>query len=101
MEADVAVAVTGFVVLGGALASVFPALIALTPVRLGEQRAHNVISWQVGRPPPGERASRRSSACSSASTGLAALGPAMTVLALIVVAAELALDRLAPPQPSR
>ena len=33
---------------------------------------------------------------SAAATGLAALGPAVTVLALIVVAAELALNRLAP-----
>src|SRR4029077_8484652 len=47
-QPDVAVAVIGFVVLGGALAGVFPSLISLTPVRLGEERAHNVISWQVG-----------------------------------------------------
>ena len=32
-------------------------------------------------------------------TSLAALGPAVTVLALIVVAAELALNRLAPVRP--
>ena len=65
-EPDVAVAMTGFVVLGGALAGVFPALISLTPVRLGEQRAHNVISWQVGAAAAGGAASLRSSACSSA-----------------------------------
>jgi fucose permease len=43
-----AVTVAAFAVLGGALAGVFPALIALTPVRLGARRAHNVIAWQVG-----------------------------------------------------
>ena len=65
-QPDVAVAVIGFVVLGGALAGVFPALISLTPVRLGEQRAHNVIPCRWARPPPGERACPRSSACLSA-----------------------------------
>ena len=93
---DVAVAVIGFIVLGGALAGVFPALIALTPVRLGEQRAHNVISWQVGAAAAGGAGLSAVIGLIIGTTSLAALGPAITVLALIVVAAELILNRLAP-----
>jgi len=99
----VAVAVAGFVVLGGALAGVFPALIALTPVRLGEQRAHNVISWQVGAAAAGGAGLSAVIGLLIGTTSLAALGPAITILALIVVATELILNRLAPvrPVPSR
>ena len=95
-QPDVAVAVIGFVVLGGALAGVFPALISLTPVRLGEQRAHNVISWQVGAAAAGGAGLSAVIGLLIGTTSLAALGPAITVLALVVVAAELILNRLAP-----
>jgi fucose permease len=99
-QPDVAVAVIAFIVLGGSLAGVFPALIALTPVRLGEQRAHNVISWQVGSAAAGGAGLSAVLGLLIGTTSLAALGPAITVLALIVVAAELALNRLAPVQRS-
>jgi fucose permease len=95
-QPNVAVAVAGFVVLGGALAGVFPALISLTPVRLGEQRAHNVISWQVGAAAAGGAGISAVIGLLIGVTSLAVLGPAMTVLALIVIAAELILNRLAP-----
>ncbi len=95
-QPDVAGAVTGFVVLGGALASVFPALISLTPVRLGDQRARNVISWQVGAAAAGGAGVSAVIGLLIGTTSLAVLGPALTVLALIVVAAELILNRLAP-----
>jgi len=94
-------AVVGFVVLGGALAGVFPALIALTPVRLGAQRAHNVISWQVGAAAAGGAGLSAAIGLLVGTTSLAALGPAITVLALIVVVAELILDRLAPVRRAR
>ena len=97
-----AVAVTGFVVLGGALAGVFPALISLTPVRLGEQRAHNVISWQVGAAAAGGAGLSAVIGLLIGATSLAALGPAITILAVIVVITELILNRLAPVrQPAR
>src|SRR6202030_1260544 len=38
-QPGVAVTIIGFVVLGGALAGVFPALISLTPIRLGDRQA--------------------------------------------------------------
>ena len=95
-QPDTAVAVTGFVVLGGALAGVFPALISLTPVRLGEQRARNVISWQVGAAAAGGAGISAVIGLLIGATSLAILGPAITVLAVIMVAAELLLSRLAP-----
>ena len=95
-QPDTAVAVTGFVVLGGALAGVFPAMISLTPVRLGEHRAHSVISWQVGAAAAGGAGISAAIGLLIGVTSLAVLGPAMTVLALIVVATELILHRLAP-----
>jgi len=96
-QPDTAVAVTGFVVLGAALGGVFPALISLTPVRLGEQRARNVISWQVGAAAAGGAGISAVIGLLIGVTSLAILGPAMTVLALVLVAAELILHRLAPP----
>jgi fucose permease len=91
-----AVTVAAFAVLGGALAGVFPALIALTPVRLGGPRAHNVISWQVGSAAAGGAGVSAIIGLLIGATSLAVLGPAITVLALILITAELILDRLAP-----
>jgi fucose permease len=90
------VTVLGFVVLGGALAGVFPALISLTPVRLGDRRAGHVISWQVGAAAAGGAGLSALIGLLIGATSLAVLGPAITVLAVILGAAELILHRLAP-----
>ena len=95
-QPGVTVTIIGFVVLGGALAGVFPALISLTPVRLGEQRAQHVISWQVGAAAAGGAGLSAIIGLLIGATSLAVLGPAITVLAVILVAAELVLSRLAP-----
>ena len=91
-----AVTVLGFAVLGGALAGVFPALISLTPIRLGEQRAQHVISWQVGAAAAGGAGVSALIGLLIGITSLAVVGPALTILALVVVATELILTRLAP-----
>jgi fucose permease len=88
--------VLGFVVLGGALAGVFPALISLTPVRLGERSAGHVISWQVGAAAAGGAGLSALIGLLIGATSLAVLGPAVTVLAVTVVVTELILTRLAP-----
>ena len=95
-QPGVVVTLIGFVVLGGALAGVFPALIALTPARIGEQRAHDVISWQVGAAAAGGAGISALIGLLIGATSLAILGPALTVLAVLTVAAELVLARLAP-----
>ena len=91
-----AVTVTAFAVLGGALAGVFPALVTLTPVRIGEQRAQHVIAWQVGAAAAGGAGVSALIGLLIGTTSLAALGPSLTTLALLFIAAELVLTRLAP-----
>jgi fucose permease len=95
-QPDVAVTVLGFVVLGAALAGVFPALISLTPVRLGDQRAQHVISWQIGSAAAGGAGVSAIIGLLIGATSLAALGPAVTVLAVLLLSAEFMLRKLAP-----
>ena len=96
--------VIAFAVLGAALAGVFPALITLTPGRIGERRAQHVIAWQVGAAAAGGAGVSALIGLLIGATSLAVLGPALTTLAVLVVASELILARLAPaparPNPS-
>jgi fucose permease len=91
-----AVTVLAFVVLGGALAGVFPALVSLTPGRIGERRAQHVIAWQVGAAAAGGAGISALIGLIIGAGGLAVLGPSITVLALLLVASELVLSKLAP-----
>jgi fucose permease len=99
-QPDVVVSLLGFVVLGGSLAGVFPALIALTPVRLGEQRAHDVIAWQVGAAAAGGAGLSALLGLLIGATSLGVIRPALTIMAVLVVVAEFVLGRLAPLGPS-
>jgi fucose permease len=90
------VTVIAFAVLGGALAGVFPALVTLTPVRIGERRAQHVIAWQVGAAAAGGAGISALIGLLIGTAGLAVLGPSLTALAILVVATELILTRLAP-----
>ena len=91
-----AVTVLSFAVLGGALAGVFPALVTLTPIRIGERQAQHVIAWQVGAAAAGGAGISALIGLLIGATSLAILGPSLTVLAVLVVGAELILTRLAP-----
>jgi fucose permease len=95
-QPDPAIAVAGFVLLGAALAGMFPALIAVTPQRIGEQRAHHAISWQVGAAAVGGSAISALIGLLINTSGLGVLGPALVVLALLLLVANTALARLAP-----
>jgi fucose permease len=88
--------VIAFAVLGGALAGVFPALVTLTPGRIGERRAQHVIAWQVGAAAAGGAGISALIGLLIGTTSLAALGPSLTALAILFVLAELILTRLAP-----
>jgi fucose permease len=92
------VVVLAFVVLGGALAGVFPALIAVTPQRIGEERARHAIAWQVGAAAAGGSGISAVIGLLIDTTSLAVLGPAIVVLALLLFLANVALSRLAPIQ---
>ena len=95
-----AVALTGFVLLGAALAGVFPALIGLTPARIGRRRAQNAIAWQVGAAAAGGSGLSALMGLLIGATGLQILGPALTVLALLVIVGNYALSRIAPVVPT-
>ncbi len=91
-----AVTVAAFVLMGAALAGVFPALIALTPHRLGERRASDVIAWQVGAAAAGGAAISALVGLFIGTGGVGTLGPSVTVLAVLLVVLEVVLARLAP-----
>jgi fucose permease len=88
--------IAGFVLLGAALAGMFPALIAVTPKRIGKQRAQHAIAWQVGAAAGGGSAISALIGLLINTSGLNVLGPALVVLALLLLAASTALARLAP-----
>jgi fucose permease len=100
-QPDTAVVVTGFVILGGALAGIFPALISLTPQRIGERRAQHAIAWQVGAAAAGGSGISALLGLLIDHAGLAILGPAIVTLAVLLVVAYAALARLAPIHPAR
>ncbi|HLH99968.1 MAG TPA: MFS transporter [Acidimicrobiales bacterium] len=95
-QPDPAVTVAGFVVLGGALAGVFPALVAVTPQRIGRRRAEHAIAWQVGAAAAGGSAISALIGVLINATSLAVLGPSLVVLAVVLLVAVAALARLAP-----
>ena len=86
-QPDPTVTVIAFAVLGGALAGIFPALVTLTPVRIGERRAQHVISWQVGAAAAGGAGISALIGLLTGTNSLAVLGPSLTTLALVVVTA--------------
>jgi fucose permease len=98
-QPDRAVALAGFILLGGALSGVFPALIGLTPARIGHRRAQNVIAWQVGAAAAGGSGLSAFLGLLIGVAGLRILGPALTVLAVLVIVANYALARIAPTHP--
>ncbi len=96
-QPDVAVTLFGFILLGAGLAGVFPALIALTPSRVGDRRAQHVIAWQVGAAAAGGSAISAVVGLLIGSSGYRVLGPALTVLALLLIGGNFLLGRVAPP----
>lgn len=92
----VATKVAGFVVLGGALAGIFPALVALTPGRVGPTYAARVIAWQVGAAAAGGAAISAGIGLLVNSLSLGALGPALTTLSVLLVISSAFPARLSP-----
>ena len=94
-QPNVGVTLLGFVVLGAGLAGIFPALIALTPGRVGIQRARHVIAWQVGAAAAGGSALSAVIGLLIGTLGYAVLGPSLTVLALLLIVGNVILSRVA------
>jgi fucose permease len=95
-QPDNVAVVLAFALLGASLAGVFPALIAVTPQRIGMERAQHAIAWQVGAAAAGGSAISAVIGLLIDSTSLAVLGPALVVLSLILFFANWALTALAP-----
>ncbi len=89
----VAVKVAGFVVLGGALAGIFPALIALTPARVGSEHGARVIAWQIGAAASGGAGVSAVIGLLVNAINLSVLGPALTALSIAVLTGSVILER--------
>jgi fucose permease len=90
------VTLLGLVVIGGALAGIFPALVALTPARVGEEMARHVIGWQVGAANIGGSAISAMFGAVFQHYGLRDFGPALVVMAVLTLLGVLVLERAAP-----
>ena len=88
------VALIGLVVVGAALAGVFPALIALTPARVGEDVTHHVIGWQIGAAGVGGSAISAAFGLIFQRFGLGQLGLALVVVALALLAGIFVLEKV-------
>jgi fucose permease len=97
-QPDPVVVVLAFALLGASLAGVFPALIAVTPQRIGVERARHAIAWQVGAAAAGGSGISAVIGLLIDSASLAVLGPALVVLSLILLFANWVLTALAPIQ---
>jgi fucose permease len=93
------VAVLGLVVIGGALAGVFPALVVLTPARVGEEVAHHVIGWQIAAASLGGAAISAAFGAVFQRYGLEYFGPALVIAGVITMVGVLVLERVSATQP--
>ena len=83
-----AITLGAFAVLGAALAGVFPALVTMTPARVGRREAQDVIAWQVGAAAAGGSAVAALVGLLIGAAGFAVLGPSLVALALILCGLE-------------
>ena len=86
------VAVIGLVVIGAGLAGVFPALVALTPARVGDEMARHVIGWQIGAASIGGAAISALFGAVFQRYGLQYFGPALVVVAALTLLGSLVLE---------
>jgi fucose permease len=91
------VALLGLVIIGGALAGVFPALFALTPERVGEEMASHVIGWQIGAAGLGTAGISAVFGVVFQHYGLKEFGPALMVVAVLLIIGSVVLERVAAP----
>jgi fucose permease len=88
------VAVVGLVIIGGSLAGVFPALVALTPGRVGEEMTHHVIGWQIGAASLGGAAISALFGAVFQRYGLDKFGPPLLIAAVLTLVGVLVLERV-------
>jgi fucose permease len=86
-------ALAGVVLLGFSLAPMFPSFMSLTPARMGPQHAANTVGFQVAAAMLGGAAFVSGFGLLAGRVGLEALGPSLLVLASLLTAVFLRLDR--------
>lgn len=90
-----AVASAGLLLLGGSLAGVFPALVALTPSRLGPARARRLMGLQFGSAVVGAAVVSAAVGVIAARAGERAIAPSLLAVALVLVGSDRCLAVLA------
>ena len=88
--------VAGLVLLGVSLGPIFPALVSLTPGRLGEALAVRAIGWQVAAAGVGGTGLSALAGVLLQLSGLASFGPALIVLAAVLGCLNVLVERAAP-----
>jgi fucose permease len=83
----------GLIVLGFALAPIFPLLMTITPERLGKLHATNAIGFQVGAAGLGIAASPALAGIIASNTSLEAIGPFLIASAVITIALYYLMER--------
>ena len=89
-----AAVIIGFALLGAVLAPVFPALVTLTPVRIGAARAQHAIGWQIAGANVGAAGLSAVTGVILQHAGLRTLGPCLVVIAVVLIACNAALELL-------
>lgn len=87
--------VAGLIIIGAGLAPVFPALIGLTPARLGQAQARHVIGWQMAAAGAGGLGIAALCGVVLGQFGFAAFGPVLVALLAVVLASNFLMDFLA------
>lgn len=93
--ASVPVGLVALPVIGLCFAGVFPALVALTPGRVGADRAPTVMGWQVGVASAGTAVVPATVGLIASVVGTGAAGPTLVVAAVLLLGTTLATSRVA------
>jgi fucose permease len=88
--------VIGLPIAGLGFASIFPALVALTPDRIGARRSATVIGWSIAAASLGGTAVAALAGLLADHRGADALGPALLAATVALVVLEAVLARVAP-----
>ena len=91
------VVIVGFAVMGASIAPVFPALVTLTPRRIGISRTHRAIGWQVAAANVGGASVSALIGVILQHEGLRTLGACLFVIAILTIVCNVGLELFSPP----
>ena len=91
------VVIVAFGLMGATFAPVFPALVSLTPIRIGRARAHHAIGWQIAAANVGAAGLSALVGLILQHVGLTALGPCLLAISVVMVLCNAVLEVLSRP----